>query len=699
MRLLKATTALVAAALVLAACTKPAPPDTTPPAVTLDAPAGGTTVELGTLVTLAGTASDAGGVAGVSILVDGVTVNTVVPTDGDWSYDWLPAAVGDYAVSAKATDRAGNSTTTDAITVSVTAAEVPATTGSVGGIISRVDLGPAALAASAAAAAAAKPAPIEAGQVFVTFKPGVRDVTFGANGAATAGAFTFKADGGFAFAGAEFVRDRAYPVASGLSLYRTDGLDEAGTRALVARLRTSPLVAEAFPNWILSAHAEPDDAYYPLQWSYPQLNLPEAWDSETGDTTHITVAVLDTGRYDHPDVQWAAGGANFANWNGAVPGEGTIADPDTIPGGSPHGTHVAGTIGAATNNSAGVAGVNWNVDVLPVKVLAANGSGNFAGIIEALFWVTGDDWVGYGGHVNDNIPRVINMSLGGNFETYCPDSLNGIFADLADIGIYTVVSAGNDSSPADVYFPANCPSVITVGATGPTALRASYSNFGPFVDVMAPGGDFYAIDPNGDVLDGILSTIDEEDFDFYQGTSMASPHVAGIVSLMLAQEPDLTLSQVRQRLHNASVPLTLGECGAPTLGLDGMNGCGAGLLDAAAALRGDVLTTPRAFAYAIANVDDAPVPVFYGDLAALDRLASYKTEATAEDDGSFSYSLDGLEPGTYQVIALELRSPETGVSSIDRIGWAYDVEVEAGAAAGADVSVVPMYLLLPTGQD
>jgi len=156
---------------------------------------------------------------------------------------------------------------------------------------------------------------------------------------------------------------------------------------------------------------------------------------------------------------------------------------------------------------------------------------------------------------------------------------------------------------------------------------------------------------------------------------------------------------VRQRLHNASVPLTLGECGAPTLGLDGLNLCGAGLLDAAAALRGDTLTTPRAFAYAIPDVEGSAVPVFYGDLAALEKLARYKTEATAEGDGTFTYSLDGLEPGSYQIIALELRAPETGISTIDRIGSAYGVEVEAGVTTPADVSVVPMYTLLPVTED
>jgi subtilisin family serine protease len=291
------------------------------------------------------------------------------------------------------------------------------------------------------------------------------------------------------------------------------------------------------------------------------------------------------------------------------------------------------------------------------------------------------------------------MSLGGNIETHCPESLDGLFAGLASIGIYTVVSAGNDSSPADVYFPANCPSVITVGATGPTALRAVYSNSGSFVDVMAPGGDSYATDPFGDPRDAILSTVNGNAYGYMEGTSMASPHVAGVVSLMLAHDPSLTLTQVRQRLHDASVPLTLGECGVATLGLDGLNGCGAGLLDAAAALRGDVLTNPRAFAYAIAYVDDNPVPLAYGDLPALEKLAQFKTEATAVGDGSFSYSLAGLAPGTYQVVALELRSPETGISTIDRIGVVGAVEVTAGAATEEDLTVVPMYSLLPVAPE
>lgn len=699
MRSSRPITALAIIVLALAACTKPTPPDTVPPAVTLDSPAGGTSFTLGAPVSLAGTATDAGGVAGVTVLVAGAEVNTVVPADGNWQFEWLPAAVGQYAVSARGTDKAGNSATTAAITVIVTPTTPAVTTGGIGGSISRSGLGQTAIAAAEAAAAKAAPAPIVPGELFVVFKPGVRDVTFGTKDTAARGGFTFKADGGFSFRGSNLELSRSYPANLGLALYRTGELTEVATNTLISNLRASPLVAEVFPNWILSAHAEPNDTLYAQQWHYSQLNLPAAWDIETGTTAKVTVAVLDTGRIDHLDMQWAAGGANFANWSydTDAPGEGVLDDPHTLPGGSPHGTHVAGTIGATTGNAEGVAGVNWNVDLLPVKVLTANGSGTFAGILEGVYWAAGADFPEYAGHVNANIPRVLNMSLGGNVEMACPASLNDIFATLADMGIYTVVSAGNDASPADVYFPANCPSVITVGATGPTAIRASYSNVGPYLDVMAPGGDYFATDPTGALRDGVLSTIDGSTYAWYQGTSMASPHVAGVVSLMLAREPNLTLEQVRQRLHDASMPLSLAECNVATLGLIGLNNCGAGLLDAAAALRGEVLTTPRAFAYAVA--DSAADPVLFGELPALEKLAQYKTEATAAADGSFTYSLVGLAPGTYQVIALELRDPESGISAIDRIGIAQDVVVTAGGVAALDLSVVPMYSLLPVTAD
>ncbi len=693
---------LVGVMLVLAACTRPdtMPLDTTPPVVNIATPADGATVTIGTAVSVAGTATDAGGIASVAVLANGSEVNTVVPsTDDNWSLEWLPESVGDYELSAKATDKAGNSTTSDVITVTVT--ELPATSGSVSGTITRTS--PVLETPSVTSAAAVEQVPVVPGELFVVFKPGIRDVTLGTTGSSSVGAFSFAADGSFTFGGNRFTQLTSYRRMGGLGLYRSSGLSEVGTRDLVDRLRASDVVAEAFPNWILSITAMPNDPIYPLQWHYQQLNLEAAWDVETGASNKVTVAVLDTGRFDHPDVQWAAGGANFANWDGTEPsaGEGPIDDPHTNPGGSTHGTHVAGTIGAVTDNEEGVAGVNWNVDVLPVKVLDENGSGSFAGILEGIWWAAGGDDESYAGYVNESPAQVINMSLGGAVFEACPSEIDGLFEALASEGTYTVVAAGNEGSPSDIFFPANCPNVITVGATGPTGERAYYSNYGPFIDVMAPGGDDEYPDPSGEEVlpyAAIVSTVSDgttPSYGFMEGTSMAAPHVAGVVSLMLAQEPTLTFEQVRERLHDASAPLTLGECNVPALGFDGLNVCGAGLLDAEAALLGTVLTTSTAYAYALPYVGGAPPAVNYGDLPSLELMARYRVEATAVGDGDFSYALEDLAPGTYEVIGLELRDASAGISTIDRIGVVLDVEVVAGEVADELIVVTPMYLLPP----
>lgn len=532
----------------------------------------------------------------------------------------------------------------------------------------------------------------------MVFQPGERETTVGTTATGAPGALSFTADGGFAFGGASFSVARSYPVASGLSLYRAAGLDEAATRSLVKSLEANPQVKSAFPNWVLSATALPNDTLYPLQeWHYGQLNLPAAWDVETGATEKVTVAVLDTGMFDHPDVQWAAAGANFANWTGTEPGEGEgpIDDPHTVPGGNTHGTHVAGTIGAVTDNGSGVAGVNWNVDVMPVKVLGANGSSTTAGILEGLIWVTGYDDPAYGGWVNTNIPRVVNMSLGGNHLEPCPEPMDDLFAELASLRITTVVSAGNSGLPFDTYFPSSCPSVITVGATGPTGARAYYSSFGLQVDVMAPGGDEdYDHPANPAYWAGILSTMETDSgpgYGFLQGTSMAAPHVAGVVSLMVAREPSLTTAQIRERLHNASVPLTKAECWANTAALNDFNLCGAGLLDAAAAVLGETAATPTAFVYALPYVDDAPPAFGLGSLPSIPGLAHYQVEATSQGEGVYTFTLDGVEPGTYSLLGVEYRDSSAGISGTDRVAFAQVVEVTAGGTAEVDLDAEPIY--------
>lgn len=562
-----------------------------------------------------------------------------------------------------------------------------ATTGSISGSVLRV----APLAASdLAPAVVAKPAAIEPGGVFVVFAGGRPEVQFAASSVAEG--FAFHQNGDFDFAGTVFRQQRAYPTRSGLAFYQADGLTEAATRELVDRLRASSAVAAAYPNWVLEAQqVTPDDPFYELQaWHYEQLNLPAAWAIEDGSSNLITVGVLDSGSFDHPDLEWGVG-ANLLNWGPDYVGP--ITDPSQEPGGSSHGTHVAGTIGALTNNEFGVAGVNWNVEILPIKVLGATGSGSFSGILEAIYWAAGDDQPLYDGHINTNPAQVINLSLGGNISEACPPLIDEIFQEVyAMAGTIAVVAAGNEASPTDVFFPASCPSVITVGATGPTAERAYYSNFGAYVDVFAPGGDFDYFHPVDDDYDaGVLSTV-EGSFAFYQGTSMASPHVAGVVSLMLAQDPSLTLEEVRERLHNASVPMSFGECWAPVIGLEGQNVCGAGLLDAEAALLGLTLTDPRAFVYAIPFEGTAP-EIGLAQLASLSALATYQVEADALAAGEFGFSLDGLEAGSYLVVALELRDPDSGVANVDRVAFA-EVEVVAGEDSEVELVVDPIYLAL-----
>jgi len=670
---------------VLAACTRP---DTTAPTVALTAPEDSAVLTVGTAVSVTGTAADNVGVKGVAVLVDGVALNTVVPNaDGDWSLEWTPAAAGSVELVAKATDAAGNSAESGAVTVTVTAA-----TGSIVGTLTRAPT----TFALGAQAAAPTPAPVVPGELFVAFEPGVRNSTFGTTGA---GGLSFRQGGGFSFAGSSFEVAAQFAAVPGLALYRAPGLSEAATRDLAERLLATGQVRSAFPNWILSTTAvTPDDTFYDVQaWHYELMNLPEAWEVETGATEMVTVAVLDTGMFDHADVQWGGGGANFAGWDGTAPAEGLIDDPHTLPGGEPHGTHVAGTIGAVTDNGVGVAGVNWNVDILPVKVLGANGSGSFAGILEGLVWVTGEDDPAYGGHVNTTIPRVVNMSLGGNIMGACPSSVNDLFGYMASLGITTVVSAGNDASPADIFFPANCPNVITVGALGPTGARAYYSNFGLQIDVMAPGGDD---DYEHPALPGqpaeVLSTVSDgvtESYALMEGTSMAAPHVSGLVSLMVAREPTLTTAQIRARLHGASAPMSLGECAGPVAAFNDFNLCGAGVLDANAALLGLTLTGPTAVVYALPYVDGQPPEMGLGSLPSLGGLATYQVAATPLGDGTYTYSLTGVEPGSYMVVSVETRDAQTSISGVDRVGVAFDVEVAAGGEADADLTGLPLYYL------
>ncbi len=362
-------------------------------------------------------------------------------------------------------------------------------------------------------------------------------------------------------------------------------LDAAGTLELIRQLQTRGDVEYAEPNSIFYARKVPNDPAYGVQWHYKAMNLEAAWDITDGTTgTPVTVAVVDTGSTDHPDLQGSfVGGYDFiSDPVRADDGDGRDDDPTDLGGDSGyHGSHVAGTIGARSNNGLGVAGVNWGARVVPVRVLGTDGSGTSADILAGVQWAAGISVAGV--PENPNPAKVVNLSLGGSRS--CSQSEQQIYDSLKAKGVIVVVAAGNENDDASNSSPASCKNVITVGATGPTGTRAPYSNYGSRIDIMAPGGDTkQTITVGGKTYPaGVLSTLLDDkgqpSYVFYQGTSMATPHVAGLVSLMLSRDPGLTFETVLARLKAASAPLSATTCNRPS-GTD----CGAGLVDAVKAL-------------------------------------------------------------------------------------------------------------------
>ena len=361
--------------------------------------------------------------------------------------------------------------------------------------------------------------------------------------------------------------------------------------ALAAELMArDPSVEYAEPDRIMTKLFTPNDSRYNEQWDLFEatggMRMPAAWDKSTG--VGINVAVIDTGYRPHADL---AGkllpGYDFIS-TASIANDGNGRDSDASDTGdaigagecgngqptqdqssSWHGTHVAGTIGAATNNVAGVAGVAFGANIVPVRVLGKCG-GYTSDIADAIIWSSGGTVTG--APANANKARVINMSLGGGGS--CDTTTQNAINSARSRGSVIVVAAGNDNANASNSNPANCAGVITVAATNRSGGRAYYSNYGTVVDVGAPGGD--ARTAGG----GILSTLNAglkapagDSYAFYQGTSMAAPHVAGVAALMLAKNPNLTPDEVEAKLKSSSRPFPA-TCGS----------CGAGLVDASAAV-------------------------------------------------------------------------------------------------------------------
>ncbi len=254
---------------------------------------------------------------------------------------------------------------------------------------------------------------------------------------------------------------------------------------------------------------------------------------------------------------------DFANTN-FIAGYDFVNDDTHANDDDGHGTHVAGTIAQTTNNNLGVAGIAFNTTIMPIKVLGADGSGTYDQVTDGIYYAA------------DNGAKVINMSLSGPAATILEDAV----VDAYDSGV-TVVAACGNSNASSCEYPAGYDNyVIAVGATQYDQTRAPYSNYGSTLDLVAPGGNT-GIDQNSDgYADGVLQqTFSDTPIDwgywFYQGTSMASPHVAGVAALLLAKDPSLTPSEIRNVLQST----------AEDLGATGWDQYyGYGLVDAQAAL-------------------------------------------------------------------------------------------------------------------
>ncbi|WP_292042262.1 S8 family serine peptidase [Massilia sp. UBA6681] len=399
-------------------------------------------------------------------------------------------------------------------------------------------------------------------------------------------------------AGQEFgmLVSESHAISTGAHVFKLNGrkhLQEVEKLAAEMMAR-DPDIEYAEPDRIMTHMATANDPYYAQQWHYTDatggLRLPTAWDKSTG--LGVVVAVIDTGYRPHADLsgQFLAGydfissatignDGNGRDSDASDPGDWVAAGEcyagSPASGSSWHGTHVAGTVAAKTNNSLGVAGVAYNAKLVPVRVLGKCG-GYTSDIADAITWSSGGTVTGV--PANANKAKVLNLSLGGSGA--CDATTQTAINGARSRGSVVVVAAGNDNMNVSNASPANCSGVIAVAATGKTGGRASYSNYGTLVDVAAPGGDgSYSVIST---LNSGSSTPGSDNYAGYQGTSMATPHVAGVAALMFAAKSTLTPDQVESMLKSTAraFPATC-------------SGCGTGIVDATAAVNAAIGgTTP-----------------------------------------------------------------------------------------------------------
>ncbi|AJQ93747.1 S8 family peptidase [Gynuella sunshinyii] len=394
---------------------------------------------------------------------------------------------------------------------------------------------------------------------------------------------------------------------TGASLIQTDELkNQYELKQLANKMMQDPAVEYAEPDILYHASMVPNDTRYQYQWNLQDttggMNMPSAWNLANGQG--VVIAVLDTGYLPHADLianliipgydmigdtEISADG-NGRDSDALDPGSwaqpGVCAQGDNGHNSSWHGTHVSGIAAALANNGMGVAGVAYNARILPVRVLGTCDFGWMSDFADAVIWAAGGNVSGTPENLNP--AQVINLSLGGSSPNGCSQTQQQAINQARALGATVVVAAGNANIDARTIEPANCSGVITVAATNADGGKASYSNYGSVIDLSAPGGD------SGQ---GILSTLnggqryaeDQPYYEYYMGTSMATPHVSGVAALLYSVKPNITPDEVESILVSTARPFPA-NCSQ----------CGSGIVDPTAALQvllGQTQTSPD-------NVDD-----------------------------------------------------------------------------------------------
>ena len=412
----------------------------------------------------------------------------------------------------------------------------------------------------------------------------------------------------------------------------------------IADLRKRPGVASAVPNYRFSSTGTPvNEDLYPLQWHYDLINGPIAWQLAPGGGEGVSVAVLDSGLFSpsgttdwHPDLN-----ANVVQGRDFVDNDLYPEDPGNSVGSSVfHGTHVAGTIGAVVQGTdagtgEGIGGVAFGSNIVPVRVLGEGGTGSSDDLIAAVRWVTGQS--------DNSAPRaqVVNLSLGGL--PLIQQLEDAIAFGVNERGMIFVGAAGNSATSQKSY-PAASPNVLAVSSVDAAGRLASYSNFGSWIDLAAPGGDASRDGNNDGRADVIWSTGAVESADGFeashiglQGTSMAAPHVAGVMALLKQQELSRDYMDIRALLEAGELTSFSGTR---------TDQLGFGILDASSALQasGDVTV-----------LSPSPTQVLLGN----ETSRSQTVTLTKIGDGAVSIDSISQAPPWFEVTRNDIANDST----------------------------------------